>query len=93
VIRALRTQVNRNVASDRLLGFYREMVEEYARHYPEKKDSWKNMSVKDLGFLLNQAYFDFWNNESLDKDQLVDIANLCAMLYYRIEAKEAAQDG
>ena len=59
--------------------FFIEMVKEYIRHYPEKGDSWKIMSVSELETSLDVAYRDYKENHN--KSQLVDIANFCLFIF------------
>ena len=71
------------VAHD-LLPFFEDMIKEVARHVTEKGDSWKTMPLYDLELILSQHVSKWYiDNETDDKDQLVDLANLCAMVNIR----------
>lgn len=61
--------------------FYKAMVDEYNSHVPEKGDSWKTCKQEYLREVLNTAgkkYFDKHH-----PDELVDMANMEAMLWLR----------
>ena len=71
------------VATD-LLPFFEAMIKEVARHVPEKGDSWKKMKLYDLEIILSQHVSDWWTlNKENDMDDLLDMADLCAMVWLR----------
>jgi len=67
--------------------FVKAMYKEMDRHYPEKGDSYHDMTVEEMEEILKKAVDAYWR---LDWDyprktsQCVDIANICAMLYQRL---------
>ena len=81
-----------------LMPFVKAMEAEYLRHYPQKGESWKQEGQFRLprssdtwpqymdqdGYLRN-AMFNCLKKYSRkhDPSELVDIANLCAMLWMR----------
>lgn len=64
--------------------FMWEMHHEYERHYPEKGESWKIMSLSGLDTLLDIAYEEYKETVNNKPNQLIDIANLCAFIYIRL---------
>ena len=66
--------------------FIEAMREEYLRHYPEKGDSWKTCDIQYLWKVLDRATQrqDYRVNSI---DHLIDIANICAMLWLRTSEK------
>ena len=82
-----------------LMPFVKAMEAEYLRHYPEKGESWKQdgrfrvpgssdafpQFVGQSGYLRNVLFNCVKNyGRTRDPSELVDIANLCAMLWMRI---------
>ena len=58
--------------------------EEVARHYPEKRDTWKTCPIKDLYAALWGAWDDLvQGGDDLDPHQAVDVGALLAMIYMR----------
>lgn len=51
------------------------------RNQKEKGDSWKTISIDDLDMKLQEEISEY--NQSKDKSELVDIANVCMMLFLR----------
>ena len=72
--------------------FFEAMQAEYMRHYPQKGDSWKNdvayfgndlkLSMKIWLDSILQSVFQRYR-ESLNPDELVDLANIAAMIWIR----------
>ena len=56
-------------------------MESTLKRHEKKGDSWKTCDVE---FLKNKLYeeFDVWVNSG-DKHELIDIANICMMLFNR----------
>lgn len=72
--------------------FFDAMVAEMKRHDHEFDDSWKNPALwvsNNLDNKINRCFHHYWRNESLD--ELIDIANLCAMRWIR-GCKESAKE-
>lgn len=81
-----------------LMLFVKAMEAEYLRHYPQKGESWKQ-DGKFLDPRSSKAYPQYFNQDQYlrnamfnclqkysrkhDPSELVDIANLCAMLWMR----------
>lgn len=74
-----------------LLPFYDEMITEYIKHYPEKTDTWKKCDIEFLLKLFQSLSLDFMDdtdNLPLENpDELIDIANICAFIWLRINKK------
>ena len=51
------------------------------RHEKAKGDSWKTCDIKFLENKLEEEYLEWAGNK--DKHELVDIANICMMLFNR----------
>ena len=51
---------------------------------PEYGDSWKTMPVGELLDRLRMEIEEFHFNPE-DKSELIDIANVCMMIWYRLE--------
>lgn len=67
--------------------FYKAMMTEMERHYPEKGDSYHECDVEYMEMILSDAVEAYWrlgNDYPRKTSQVVDIANLCAMLYQRL---------
>jgi len=64
-----------------LQAFYSEMIIKIEQKEKEKEDSWIRCDLKYLEFALSEEIKEY--NESGDKDELVDIANMCMMIYNR----------
>ena len=69
--------------------FFSGMYQEMLRHWPEQGDNWlddKAHNGRDmdewLKVLLDRS-FKNWKISEDNKDQLIDIANFCAMLWSR----------
>jgi len=82
--------------------FLEAMQTEYMRHYPRKGDSWKNetayfdcgltVPMKNwLGGLLQSILQRY--RESLNPDELVDLANIAAMIWIRTCKETVKEDG
>jgi len=80
-----------DVAYQDLEQFQAAMQKEYARHYPEKRETWKTMPIGELETLLWWAWDQFSFDENTES-QLVDIANLCAMLWTRKTSGKRTQE-
>lgn len=82
------------------IAFFKAMIDEMERHDEKKGSTWKrgqsvqfsrsdgcyaDQDVQDkyLDHLLNEAFVDYKETRRLD--QLVDIANFCAMIFCRGE--------
>lgn len=67
--------------------FYKAMMAEMERHYPEKDDSYHECTVEHLEKLLRKSLRQYkklgWDYPR-KASQTVDIANICAMLYQRL---------
>jgi len=64
--------------------FVEAMLDELERHYPEKGDSWKTMDLYALELILSTHVSEWYNkNKTNDKEDLIDLANLCAMVHNR----------
>ena len=57
------------------------MILKMEQNESEKQDSWVNCDMKYLEFALGEEIREY--NESGEKDELVDIANMCMMIYNR----------
>ena len=70
------------IAQAELEPFQLDMIRAYAMHYPKKGHSWKRKTVPELMFLVEEAYAELLNTpvEENGYSQLVDLANLCALL-------------
>ena len=68
------------------IGFYNSMCDELTRHYPNKGDSWKTMSISDLEVIADGHMMDFQKPHTIKekRELLIDISNLCAMLWMRL---------
>ena len=67
--------------------FTKAMMDEMERHYPEKGDSYHECSVEWLEQTLKEVvdkYFRLDWDYPRKESQAVDIANVCAMLYFRL---------
>ena len=67
--------------------FFKAMINEMERHYPEKGDSYHESDVEWLEELLYETvekYKKLENDYPRKESQAVDIANVCAMLYMRL---------
>jgi len=80
--------------SEDLKPFMDAMQAEYMRHYPKKGDSWREAGFSPSGeiydwidtedYLWDRIQYLVNNYDPANLDELVDIANLCAMLWLRI---------
>jgi len=70
--------------------FASQMERVLKKHDKTKGDSWKEMPYRTLRVLLDKEVEEYVGSRS--PEELVDIANLCMMLYYR-EAKPLKQGG
>jgi len=68
--------------------FYGKMIDEMNRHVASKGDSWRTMPLEKLEDLAVKAIWEVLTPENLcyetNPDQLIDIANYCAMLWLRL---------
>lgn len=67
-----------------LLEFSNEMECVMSVHDINKRDSWKNMSMDELVKKLHEEYNEVLVSDISSKE-LVDLANVCMMLWNRIE--------
>ena len=89
-----------------LMPFVKAMEAEYLRHYPQKGESWKQdgqfrdpRSSKEYPQFFNRdqylrdILFNCLKKYSRKKDpsELVDISNICAMLWMRSSEKKESQ--
>lgn len=69
--------------------FKKEMMIKFIKKEKDFSNSWKNCNFNNLIELLNQHVFKFLINFSYGnykmKDDLIDIANYCLMIYSRIK--------
>ena len=71
-------------AAHDLLPFFEAMIKEVARHVPEKGDSWKKMDLYYLELILSKQVSSWYDeNKTDDREGLIDLANLCAMVHIR----------
>lgn len=62
-------------------------AEELNKHYEEKKDTWKNMPLKELQGLLAKAMEELYEMKTFGHDfenQLIDVINLGLMNLQRL---------
>jgi len=80
---------------DPFSAFHEAMRDEYRRHLHVKGDSWRRLSIPFLDRLLQEAMKEHLEERSDLKPHLVDVANLCAMLWTRLEEtdQKAAEEG
>lgn len=68
------------------------MLEEYIRHLPEKRESWRDVPLKGLKRVTYDTMLRFWRINNRDKvkarDELIDIANLAMLLWHRLGEEE-----
>jgi len=68
--------------------FYSKMIDEMKYHRASKRDSWRTMPLEKLEDLALKAFCEVLTPEKLcyetNPDQLIDIANYCAMLWLRL---------
>jgi predicted house-cleaning noncanonical NTP pyrophosphatase (MazG superfamily) len=64
-----------------LQSFYAQMIQKIQQNEVEKRDSWVRCDLKSLEFALSEEIREY--NESEKIEELVDIANICMMLYNR----------
>lgn len=64
----------------------KDMSDEFERHFPEKGDSWEDCDLCELVSVLNAAFEGYWDDlgSENERDQLIDIANICLMLATRL---------
>ena len=71
--------------------FFKAMIAEMQRHYPEHGDSWKTCSLSHLWKVLKRVIEDVdMNNMS----HLLDVANVCGMMWlrwYKLEVHSSEQ--
>ena len=70
--------------------FHSEMLKEYERHYPEKGNSWMTCDVKFLKDILIDHMMD-WVEKENDPSHLIDVANLCDFVWYRLTRDSSIQ--
>lgn len=78
---------------EELIDFADAMERELQRHDPTKGDSWKTMGLGVLTEIMQQTYSkwtDSWastngGDTKIERDELVDMANLCMMLWHRVK--------
>lgn len=66
---------------DGMQTFYAQMIRKILINDSEKTDSWLSCDMEYLEYTLMGEIEEY--NESGDKDELIDIANMCMMLYNR----------
>jgi hypothetical protein len=67
--------------------------DEYNRHYPKKRDSWRRMPIEELEGLVEKAIDDYFTGEeSNDLPQLIDIINLALMVVERTIQQEGGSE-
>lgn len=93
-------KIELDVYPEEFIAFFKAMLDEMKRHDMEKGSTWKrghsvpysrhdgfyeDQDTQDryLGKLLSEAFADYEKTRRLD--QLVDIANICAMIFCRGE--------
>ena len=64
--------------------FFDAMKAEYERHVPLKGDTWRTC---DVGYLWNKLQMISYVKVN-DTDHLLDIANMCAMIWSRYQSSE-----
>jgi predicted house-cleaning noncanonical NTP pyrophosphatase (MazG superfamily) len=64
-----------------LQSFYLEMIEKIGQNEQEKKDDWIRCDIKYLEFALSEEIREY--NESGSIEELVDLTNMCMMVYNR----------
>ena len=71
---------------DKILEFAIEMDKVMNKHQSEKGDSWE---VCDVDFLKKKLVEEFneYCEDTNQRKELLDIANICMMLYFRIIKK------
>lgn len=80
--------------SEDLKPFFEAMQAEYMRHYPEKGDSWRDVGFSPSGRIDDWIDMDDHLFREINRvahryltyhnpDELVDLSNLCAMLWIR----------
>jgi predicted house-cleaning noncanonical NTP pyrophosphatase (MazG superfamily) len=65
---------------DEIKEFTEEMERIMSKHDEKKGDSWKVMTIYQLENKLEEEYIEYMGKE----DELVDLANICMMLYHRL---------
>lgn len=66
--------------------FYDLMAKAMEAHKPKYGDSWKEMSRGKLLDRLKHKFAEF--DLTYDKDKLISLANLCMLLYLRMDGSE-----
>ena len=65
---------------------FAEKMETVMREHDEKKgDSWKKCDVKQLDNKLCEEFREWDETNKCSNEELVDIANMCMMLWNRLE--------
>jgi hypothetical protein len=80
--------------------FAKEMDKVYSFHKPKKGESWKDCTIKFLQDKLVEEHLEWLkassgeltglNDKDLSAKELVDIANVCMMLYHRLKQPKCA---
>ena len=74
--------------------FFKGLIKKHKQHYPKKKDTWKNMDLKELRIMLideiDEYFFEYdkknyqnLNPKRFNPNELLDIAMFCSFLYNR----------
>ncbi len=76
---------------DEFRQFFEVMEAEYVRHYPEKGDSWKTCELGYLKSTLREVGWKYFRDHNAT-NELVDMANLCAMIWVRLSCQKVSED-
>ena len=85
-------RLSHKIKKSEFVAFFEEMISEYDRHLLAKGDSWKTIAATELQIILNEHIYNYLKPMTLAEEieELVDIANLCGMLWHRL--KELQED-
>lgn len=76
---------------EEIQNFAEEMERVMEDNSQDKGESWKRMSLGDLNEKLKEE-LEEWDDEIYSKEELVDIADCCMMLWNRLDQEEVQND-
>ncbi len=69
-----------------ILEFAEQMEKTMSRHDPQKGDSWKRMSIKQITNLFHKEIIEFREAKpDYRHHEIIDIANIGMMLWHRMQ--------
>ena len=71
-----------------IVEFTDEMERVMSKHDKKKGDSWKSCDVRHLDNKLCEEFREWDETNKCSNEELVDIANMCMMLWNRLKQKK-----